>query len=389
MSLVRRLRRHLRGSVLKFTIYGLICLALLVGLAAKIGNIHFFSHRVDYRAEMADVSGLNSGDEVKLAGVTVGQVDGITTQHGLALVSFSVNRGVRLPVDTRVGIRWHNVIGLKYLYLYPSGSGGRYLRPGATIPPSQDAGDADIGEFLNALGPVLQSIDPAEANAFVQGVLGGLQGNLDQVGSLIDNAATVSNTVGSLQLQVGRVIDNLSTVVGALGGRSQDLQQVVSNLATISSSLASRNATLDAVVENFSKLSGEFAGLVGTNRSNLDTIISSLQTISATLASHKGDLEADLSTLTAGLQPYTLISSLGQWFEVNTVYVCTGQENATNCTYQEGGPKPSTVSGTESGASAGAGGQGSSGGTPGQGAAGSGGSNGLAGIMSGYLAGNP
>ena len=358
------LRRHLRGSTLKFTIYVLVCLVLLGGLAARIGNLHLFSNRVDYQAEMADVSGLNSGDDVKLAGVTVGQVGSIATRHGLALVDFAVDPGVHLPVDTQVGIRWHNVLGQRYLYLYPSGPGAPYLRPGAVIPPSHDAGDADIGEFLNAIGPVLQSIDPAQANAFVQGVLGGLQGNLDQVGALIDNAATVSDTVGSLQLQIGRVIDNLSAVVGAIGGRSQDLQQVVTNLATISSALAARNDTLDAVLENFSKLSGEFASLVGSNRSNLDTIIASLQTVSATLTSHQGDLEQDLSTLTAGLQPYTLISSLGQWFEVNTVYVCHGQETAQNCSYQEGGPKPSATS-----------------------APAAGGTGGLAGIMSGYLGG--
>ena len=378
MTALRWLRRHLRGSTLKMTIYGLVCLVLLLGLVARIGNIRFFSHRVEYQAEMADVSGLGAGDDVKLAGVTVGQVDSITTRHGLAVVSFSVDRNVRVPTDTQVGIRWHNVLGLKYLYLYPSGPGGPYLRAGATIPPSQDAGDADIGAFLNALGPVLQSIDPTEANAFVQGVLGGLQGNLDKVGALIDNAATVSDTVGSLQLQVGRVIDNLSTVVGALGGRSQDLQRVVGNLATISSALASQNDTLDAVVENFSKLSGEFANLVGTNRANFDTIIASLQTISDTLAAHKGDVDQDLSTLTAGLQPYTLISSLGQWFDVNTVYVCHGQETAANCSYQEGGPAPSSTSATGTGA----------GGTT-NGGPGSGGSTGLAGIMSGYLAGNP
>jgi phospholipid/cholesterol/gamma-HCH transport system substrate-binding protein len=360
---LRYLRRHLRGSTLKFTAYALVCLVLLGGLAARIGNLHFFTHRVGYEADMTDVSGLNPGDDVKLAGVTVGQVGSITTRHGLAVVDFSVDPGVRLPVDTQVGIRWHNVLGQRYLYLYPSGSGGAYLRPGATIPPSRDAGDADIGEFLNALGPVLQSIDPAQANAFVQGVLGGLQGNLDQVGALIDNAATVSDTVGSLQVQLGRVIDNLTIVVGALGGRSQDLEQVVTNLATISSALASRNDTLDAVVENFSKVSGEFASLVGSNRSNLDTIIASLQTISATLASHKGDLDQDLSTLTAGLQPYTLISSLGQWFDVNTVYVCHGQETAQNCSYQEGGPKPSTTSAPAAG------------------------SGGLSGLMSGYLGG--
>lgn len=362
---MRWIRARLGGSALKFALYGLVCLVLLVGLAVRIGNITLFSHRTSYRAEMRDVTGLNKGDDVKLAGVTVGQVGSITTRRGLALVTFSVDDNVKVPVDTQTGVRWHNVLGQKYLYLYPARDGGPFLTAGATIPASRDTGDADIGAFLNALGPVLQSIDPAQANAFVQGVLGGLQGNLDQVGSLLDNAATVSNTVGSLQLQVGRVIDNLSTVLGTLGGRSQDLQTVVSNLATISGSLAAQNDTLDAVVGNFSKLSGEFANLLSTNRGNLDGIIANLQTVASTLASHKSDLETDLSTLTEGLQPYTLISSYGQWFDVETVYTCLGQESATNCTYGEAGPKPSQVSPAGAAAAGAPGGGGGTGGTPG------------------------
>ena len=213
---MRRISRLLRGSTLKFAVYTLVCVFLLVVLGARIGNIHFFTHRTAYSAELPDATGLNKGDDVKIAGVTVGQVSSITTRHGLALVAFAIQNGIRLPDDTQVGIRWHNVLGQKYLYLYP-GRTGPYLAAGATIPAGHAQPDADIGAFLNALGPILKSINPDEANAFVQGVLGGLQGNEDKVSSLIDNAATVSSTVGDLNLQIGRVVDNLSSVMGALG----------------------------------------------------------------------------------------------------------------------------------------------------------------------------
>ena len=343
-----RFLRRLRGSALKFFVYGLVCVFLLIVLGARIGNIHFFTHRTAYQAQLPDATGLNKGDDVKIAGVTVGQVSGVTTRRGLALVSFDVDNGVRLPVSTQVGVRWHNVLGQKYLYLYPPKT-GRYLAAGGMIPAAQAVPDADIGAFLNALGPILKAINPAEANAFVQGVLGGLQGNEDRVSSLIDNAATVSSTVGDLNIQVGRVIDNLSSVLGALGSRSQDLQQVVSNLATISTSLASRNDTLDAVVQNFSTVSGEFAKLVGDNRTNLDTAIGSLDTVASTLNQHRGQLDADLTTLTEGLMPYRLISSYGQWFDVEAVYQCLADEK--NCNYQEAGAKPGS-SGSSAGSPA-------------------------------------
>lgn len=59
------------------------------------------------------------------------------------------------------------------------------------------------------------------------------------------------------------------------------------------------------------------------------------------LHAHRSDLDADLSSLSAGLEPYTLISSYGQWFDVNVVYQCLADE--TNCSYNQSGSKPSQV----------------------------------------------
>ena len=54
----------------------MVCLVLLVVLAIKIGNLSLFSSRHTVYAQLADVTGLNSGDPVDIAGVPVGQVSG-------------------------------------------------------------------------------------------------------------------------------------------------------------------------------------------------------------------------------------------------------------------------------------------------------------------------
>jgi phospholipid/cholesterol/gamma-HCH transport system substrate-binding protein len=331
-------RPRLPKSAFQVLAYTLVCLVLLAGLAVKIGNLHLFTHRHSYQAMLTDATGLNPGDDVKIAGVTVGQVGTIDTVRGQAKVDFSVDDNVQLPTITQVGVRWHNVLGQKYLYLYPGRTAGPFLASGATIPASQQVGDANVGAFLNSLGPIIQAINPADANAFVQGVVSALQNNQGQVSALIDNAATVSQTVGGLNVQVGHVIDNLATVLGALGSRSTDLQSVVSNLATVSAALASRNGTLDSVVGNFAQLSTEFAQLISSNRGNLDGAIANLQVIAADLNTHRADLNQSLGTLSQGLAPYALISSYGQWFNVQTVYTCLANE--TVCTYGGSGSAP-------------------------------------------------
>ncbi|MHB1710204.1 MAG: MlaD family protein, partial [Acidimicrobiales bacterium] len=207
------------GTLLKFGVFAGISLVLLVALAIRVGNLSLFTHRTTYQAQLTDVTGLQPTNDVKIAGVTVGKVSGITVQHGHALVTFTVNNTVHLRTSTKCGLRQNNVLGQQFLYLYP-GSTGSYLRANGVIPLSQSISTPGVGAFLNALGPFLSAVNPAQANTFVRSVLAALSGNEGKVNQLINNAATVSQTVGSLDTQVGQVINALDQVLTALAQRS-------------------------------------------------------------------------------------------------------------------------------------------------------------------------
>ena len=298
-------------------VFAAACLVLLAGLAVKIGNISLFSSRHTIDAQLTDVTGLASGDSVNIAGVPVGQVSSIGVQHGHALISLSINNTVSLSRSTDVGMRWHNVIGQKEIELFP-GRGGPTLPAGSTIPLSHDVTDASIDTFLNSLGPLLSSINPKEANAFVENVSGALEGDTAQINQLINSGATVSSTVQALDSQVGQIIGNLNQVLTALASRSGDIDSLVTNLQTVSSALASKNSLLDDVVGNLSLVATDLAGLIGNNHSTITSTIDNLQTVAADVQNNQQNLANSLSSLGAGLAPYIQISQWGQWFAVET-----------------------------------------------------------------------
>ena len=336
------MRFKLRGSLgrvmLKVGVFSAICVVLLAILAKEVGNLSFFTHRVTYKADMPDVTGLFPTDDVKVAGVKVGQVSKVTTDHGHAVVSFNVDKTVPLRTSTQIGLRYRNVLGEKYLYLYP-GSTGPVMSSGSTIPLRQAVSDADIDAFLNALGPFVKAINPQEGNLFLQAMVSALEGNQDQVNQLLGNTATVSNTLGNLNQQVGGVIDNFNTVLTALAQRSGDLDALVNNLNQVSQSLVARNNDLDTAVDEFSQLAAHFKDLLSTNRGNLDQAVNNLQGIAQVLAQHHADLEKDLTTLPEGLQGYSNIASYGQWFAVRVIYGCLANEGGpgtpSNCSFEQ------------------------------------------------------
>jgi phospholipid/cholesterol/gamma-HCH transport system substrate-binding protein len=322
----------LRGVTLKVVLFALACLLIVAVLAAKLGNIQFFAHRVRYHAVLTDATGLQPAADVKIAGVTVGEVDSIRVRHGLADVTFSVNRGVKLPSDTKVGMQWQNVIGNQYLYLYP-GTSPVDLRPGATIPASQDVASPNIGAFLDALEPVLSAVQPKEANEVVVAFAQALSGNEAQLNQLIDSAASVSSTLGSLNGQVGQVISQLDQVFTALSQRSADVAQLIDHLDTIGQSLAQNNGLLDQTIGNFATAAKEIAELVAHTRGDLSASIGQLDQVAGTIEANDGSLAKGLSTIGQGLAPYTLISNYGQWFQVRAVYTCLAGEQV--CSYYD------------------------------------------------------
>lgn len=328
----------LRPTTFKVLIFAVVCLVILAGLAAKVGNISFFSHTTGYQADLSDATGLQPSDDVKIAGVTVGQVTGVSVQRAHALVSFTVDSDVRLPSDTEVGIQWANVLGQDYLYLYPGHSSVK-LQPGATIPLTANVSGPNINALLGSLGPLLGALNPAEANQVVTAFADALSGDEGQIDQLIDNAATVSSTVGSVDTQVGQVVDNLNDVFSALAERSNDLGAVIDNLDTLTQSLASRNSLLDETVTNLGQVAQEVGALEDNSNTSLSSAINDLEAVSADIESNDSALSQGLNTLGSGLAPYVDISDYGQWFQVQLIYTCLADE--TVCSYYQPTNAPS------------------------------------------------
>jgi phospholipid/cholesterol/gamma-HCH transport system substrate-binding protein len=311
--------------LVKLGLYGIGCLVVFLWLVSIVGNVDFFAERNDYEAVLDDATGLIENDEVRIAGVEAGRVTDIEVDRGQAIISFSLDDDVQITDTAQVGIRWRNVLGQKYLYVYP-GEGGEPMAPGDRLPIEQAVASADVGELLNALGPVLTAIDPADANAFVQAVSEGVSGNESEVRALLSDAATVADTVGATDAEVGRIITNLDQLLGALAERDDALDSTLTDLSSLSTGLAERNDVLSDVVVQFSEVQTQLNTLLRENRGDLDGTITDLATIATVLREHRGDLDTALATLPAGLSPYHLQSAYGQWFNVRAVIVCLAQQ---------------------------------------------------------------
>ena len=103
-----------------FAVVGCLCFAYLAinigGMRLGDGGTYLVS------AEFDNVSGLEQGASVEMAGVSIGEVTSIVLSDTSAKVSFTVTDGVNLREDDILAVRTKGIIGDRYLKVIPGGS---------------------------------------------------------------------------------------------------------------------------------------------------------------------------------------------------------------------------------------------------------------------------
>ena len=127
---VPTVRDNLRGAVWRLAIFMTVCALALVAMLAIFAQLRFEKEKT-YTAEFSNVSGLESGNFVRIAGVEVGKVKRISIRDdATALVEFGTDDSVVLTEGSRAVVRYRNLIGDRYLALEEGAGGTRQLAPG-------------------------------------------------------------------------------------------------------------------------------------------------------------------------------------------------------------------------------------------------------------------
>ena len=325
-------------TLLKVLAFVLLSVVFTIGLAIKIGNLQLFAHNNSYSAVFADAAGVFKGDDVKLAGVNVGRVTGTRIENGHAVVDFTLSKDVKLSSDSIVAIRWRNVLGLRFLYVYPGSGGGRVLRDGAVVPLSQTEDAGDIGQFLNELGPILRAIDPQKANAFLDAVNTALGGSEVAVRQLLTDGATLAGQLGTKDKEIGDLVANSSKIMAAYASQSGNLGRILDDLNTLGGKLAGITGQVDSLITNFADVQSQLDHVLKASHGNIDSTLSSLDAVLGTVHANKKELESTLCSIPLGVAPYYQTSSWGQWFNVRVTKITFKDNSGKTIAGQGEGP---------------------------------------------------
>lgn len=305
--------------LVKFSIFAVVTLLATAVLAATIVNIHF-GPSDSYRAVFSDVTGLEEGDDIRVAGVRVGEVEEISiTGRTNAEVKFSVSGDRPLLTSTGAVVRYRNLVGQRYIALTEGAGDGSQMEPGDRIPLSRTKPALDLNALLNGFKPLFAALSPKDVNKLAFEIIKTFQGEGGTVNSLLTHTASLTSTLADRDKLIGSVIDNLNTVLGTVDKRSSRFSKLIKQLQRVVSGLSSDRKAIGDSLVSISDLTGATSGLVEDARPALRKDIAGLSELTGTLNKNEKTVEGVLKRLPNKLDKLIATGSYGSWFNF---YLC-------------------------------------------------------------------
>jgi phospholipid/cholesterol/gamma-HCH transport system substrate-binding protein len=308
-------------SLIKLAVFAVVTVLFTGILAATIANTDF-GETSGYLAKFTDASGLKEGDDVRIAGVKVGQVDTIEVVEGernLAEVRFDVEHAYRLPETVTATIKYRNLVGQRYLALGTDVPGDKALPEGGTIPPERTKPALNLTVLFNGFKPLFKALSPKDVNQLSAEIISVFQGEGGTITSLLRHTASLTSAIASKDQVIGQVIANLNTVLGTVNARGPQLGDLIEQTQKLVSGLAEQRKPIGDAVSALGDLAVSTTGLLADARPALKDDVAQLGVLSQNLGDSGELLNHLLEVLPGNLQKFTRTLSYGSWFNY---YLC-------------------------------------------------------------------
>jgi phospholipid/cholesterol/gamma-HCH transport system substrate-binding protein len=322
--------RGLAGPLIKLVAFLLVTATATLVLAGIISN-SINGDTAAYKALFTDATGVQEGDDVRIAGVRVGTVEGVKlirtggqrTQKSIAEVSFSVLKDRPLPTSTEVTIRYRNLVGQRYLNITQgTGDSTATLKPGGTIPIDQTQPALDLTVLFGGFKNIVAGLSADQVNLLSDEIIKSLQGEGGAIQSLFGTVADLTNSLADKDQVIGDVIDNLSTTLTTLDAHDAQLTDLIVQLRRFVSGLAEDRVALGNAIVGVNNLSTRTSDLLTNVRAPLAKDIKDLTGLVGVLNDNQTgptglqELITQLPPTIAGL---IRTATYGSWFNF---YLC-------------------------------------------------------------------
>jgi len=312
----------LRSIAIKFAAFAVASGLMLVLLVNTMEN-GVSGDTKEYTADFVDVNGLRVGDDVKAAGVRVGQVKKIEATDKGARITLQVEADQPVYSTTQLKMRYQNLLGQRYIGMSETqdkSARGKKLDDGANMSTEQTDPGFDLTALLNGFKPLFDVLQPSDINSLAGSLVKVLQGESGSVEQLLQQTGQLSNFLADRDEVVGEVMTNLQPVLENLASQDGQITSTVRELRALMTGLAKDRKSIGDSIDGVSQLVGATSSLLKEAKVPLVRATDQLVNVADMLSNSRGNIEKAIPAFR------TIFASLGRatsYENALNVYVCS------------------------------------------------------------------
>jgi len=264
----RKAKRHIAPAWWAIAMFAVVIAMVLVCSALFAGTFR----RFDAVTLTSDRAGLvmESGAKVRMRGVDIGRVGGISAGSGPVRLQLEIDPGQikYIPANVQAEIKATTAFGAKYVELVmPPDPSPRRLTEGAVLQ-SRNVSTEVNTVFENLVG-VLQKIDVAKLNATLTALADGVRGQGQRIGEATSDANQVLLAVNPRMDTLAGDWRSFKGFNDAYAAAAQDILATLDAASTTADTINGHASDLDALLLNSVGFSDAGIKLLAANKDNL------------------------------------------------------------------------------------------------------------------------
>ncbi|GAA2971091.1 phospholipid/cholesterol/gamma-HCH transport system substrate-binding protein [Streptomyces sp. KhCrAH-43] len=323
-------------------IVGLLLLALIGFGAYRADSLPFIGGGTTYSADFTESAGLGEGDEVRIAGVKVGKVTGVSLDGAKVKVTFKV-KDAWIGNASTVGIAIKTLLGEKYLAVDPLGDSPQ--DPDERITASRTTSPYDVTQAFNGLGETIGEIDTEQLAKSFETISATFKDSPPDVKSAAKGLSALSKTVSERDAQLATLLKGSKKLTKTLANKKSGFETLLDDGNLLLGEIQARRDSIHLLLTGTRDLGTQLTGLVSDNNKQLKPTLKALGRVTAVLKKNRKSLDQVLAL--AGSYNRLVGNTLGngRWFDnyvcgvVPKNYLPANRPPATGCMppKQEGG----------------------------------------------------
>ncbi|MCT2274157.1 MCE family protein [Dietzia cinnamea] len=307
-------------------IWGAVGVVLLMGVSLNYDRIPYVNGMHGATAYVADAAGLNTGDEVQVAGMKVGSVRKIQLDGDKVRVHFDISTKVDLGTDTSAQIKTDSILGRRALAVFSDGRGELADR---TIPLDRTSVPYSLTSALGDLSDTVEAMDTDSVQEALDVLSETMEQSSPEVAGAIEGITRLSQSLNKRDEAVLDLLDKAAGTTDVLGRRNEQINQLMVDGNTLFTALDLRKRALNELVTNIDTLAQQLSGVVQDNEAQLGPALDKLERVSDLLIHNREDIDLGLRRIVPYSTALGEAVASGPWFNAYVVNLSLGHYQQT------------------------------------------------------------